>query len=191
MLESEKIVKPVLLALFSCLVSKMIFLDLFSLVCIPFLFYLVLPYLCFCCKTNFHEFFAMSSACSYYFMIYVCCLVHFLFASHSCIIVTEPSENEPVEPAESVEPEPGVPFVVESEANPGKQLSMIPCSYLWLAAIKSFFRCYLCIILCMLILFYDLCLLFSSFLNSCIAFMHFSDRTVGERTRGARRVRRA
>jgi len=32
--------------------------------------------------------------------------------------VTGPSENEPVEPAESVEPEPGVPFVVESEVNP-------------------------------------------------------------------------
>jgi len=45
-------------------------------------------------------------------------------ASHSCILVTGPSENEPVEPAESVEPEPGVPFVVESEVNPGKQLSI-------------------------------------------------------------------
>ena len=57
--------------------------------------------------------------------------VHFLIlASHSCIILTEPSENEPVEPAESVESEPGVPFVVESEANQGKQLSMIPYSYL-------------------------------------------------------------
>ena len=44
--------------------------------------------------------------------------------------MTEPSENEPVEPAESVESEPGVPFVVESEANQGKQLSMIPYSYL-------------------------------------------------------------
>ncbi len=64
-------------------------------------------------------------------MIYSCCLVHFLIlASHSCILVTEPSENEPVEPAESVEPEPGIPFVVESEVNPGKQLSMIPSSYL-------------------------------------------------------------
>ena len=58
-------------------------------------------------------------------------LIHFLIrASHSCIIVTEPSENEPVEPAESVEPEPGVSFVIESEVNPGKQLSMNPCSYL-------------------------------------------------------------
>ena len=54
-------------------------------------------------------------------MIYACCLVHFLFlALHSFIIVTEPPEVEPVEPAESVEPEPGVPFVVESEANQGK-----------------------------------------------------------------------
>ena len=45
-------------------------------------------------------------------------------ASHSYILVTGPSENEPVEPTESVEPEPGVPFVVESEVNPGKQLSI-------------------------------------------------------------------
>jgi len=53
-----------------------------------------------------------------------------ILVSHSCIIVTEPSENEPVEPAESVEPEPGVQFVVKSEAIQGKQLSMIPYSYL-------------------------------------------------------------
>ena len=39
-------------------------------------------------------------------------------------MVTEPSENEPVEPAESVEPEPGVPFVVEPEVNQVKQLSI-------------------------------------------------------------------
>ena len=58
-------------------------------------------------------------------MIYACCLVHLLIlASDSWIIVTEPSENEHVEPAESVEPEPGVPFVVESEANQDKQLSI-------------------------------------------------------------------
>ena len=64
-------------------------------------------------------------------MIYTCFLVRFLIlASHSCILVTEPPEVEPVEPAESVEPEPGIPFVVESEVNPGKQLSMIPYSYL-------------------------------------------------------------
>ena len=64
-------------------------------------------------------------------MIYSCCLVHFLIlASHSFIIVTEPSEVEPVEPTESVEPEPGVPFVVEPEVNQGKQLSMILYSYL-------------------------------------------------------------
>ena len=73
----------------------------------------------------------MFSVCLDYFMIYSCCLVHFLIlASHSCILVTEPSENEPVEPAESVEPEPGIPFVVESEVNLGKQLSMNPYSYL-------------------------------------------------------------
>jgi len=47
-----------------------------------------------------------------------------MHASHSCIIVTKPSEVEPEEPDESVEPEPGVPFVVESEVNPGKQLSI-------------------------------------------------------------------
>jgi len=34
--------------------------------------------------------------------------------------VTGPSEVEPVEPAESVEPEPGIPFVVESEVYPGE-----------------------------------------------------------------------
>ena len=45
-------------------------------------------------------------------------------------ILNEPPEVEPVEPAEPVEPEPGVPFAVESEVNQGKQLSMIPCSYL-------------------------------------------------------------
>ena len=53
-----------------------------------------------------------------------------ILASHSCIIVTEPSENEPVEPAESVEPEPGVQFMVEPEVNQGKQLSIIPYTYL-------------------------------------------------------------
>ena len=53
-----------------------------------------------------------------------------MHASHSYIIVTESSEVEPVEPTESVEPESGVPFVVEPEVNQGKQLSMIPYSYL-------------------------------------------------------------
>ena len=53
-----------------------------------------------------------------------------ILASCSCIIVNQSSEVEPVEPTESVEPEPGVQFVVEPEANQGKQLSMIPCSYL-------------------------------------------------------------
>ena len=57
--------------------------------------------------------------------------VHFLIlATHSCIIVTEPSEVEPVEPTETVEPEPEVQFVVGPEVNQGKQLSMNPCSYL-------------------------------------------------------------
>ena len=64
-------------------------------------------------------------------MIYACCYVHFLIlASHSSILVTEPPEVELVEPAESVEPEPGIPFMVESEVNQGKQLSIIPCTYL-------------------------------------------------------------
>ena len=67
----------------------------------------------------------MFAACSNYFMICACCLVYFLIlASHSCIIVTEPSEVEHVEPIESVEPEPGIPFVVEPEVNQGKQLSI-------------------------------------------------------------------
>ena len=47
-----------------------------------------------------------------------------MHASHSCIIVTESSEVEPVEPTESLEPEPGVQFVVEPEVNQGKQLSI-------------------------------------------------------------------
>ena len=64
-------------------------------------------------------------------MNYAYCLVHFLIlASHTCIIVTEPLEIEPVEPTESVEPEPGVAFVVEPEVNQGKQLNIIPCTYL-------------------------------------------------------------
>ena len=53
-----------------------------------------------------------------------------MHTSHSCIIVTETPESEPVELAESVEPEPGVEFLVEPEENQGKQLSMIPCAYL-------------------------------------------------------------
>jgi len=47
-----------------------------------------------------------------------------ILASHSCIIVTELSENEPVELAESVELEPGVQFMVEPEVNQDKQLSI-------------------------------------------------------------------
>ena len=43
--------------------------------------------------------------------------------------MTESPEVESVEPTKP-EPEPGVQFVVEPEANQGKQLSMIPCSYL-------------------------------------------------------------
>ena len=53
-----------------------------------------------------------------------------MHASRSCIIVTKPSEVEPEEPTESIEPEPGVQFAVEPEVNRGKQLSMNPGSYL-------------------------------------------------------------
>ena len=49
--------------------------------------------------------------------------------SHSCIILAETLESEPVEPAESVEPEPDIEFLDEPEENQGKQLSMIPCGY--------------------------------------------------------------
>jgi hypothetical protein len=48
-----------------------------------------------------------------------------MHAFYSCIIVTEMPENEPVEPAETIKPEPKVEFVVEPEENQGKQLSMI------------------------------------------------------------------
>ena len=51
--------------------------------------------------------------------------IELILALHSCIIVTESSENEPVEPAESVEPEPGVQFAAEPEVNQGKQLSIL------------------------------------------------------------------
>jgi len=39
-------------------------------------------------------------------------------ASHSSIIVTKPSEDEPTEPVEVVEPKPGVEFVLEPERKP-------------------------------------------------------------------------
>jgi hypothetical protein len=66
-----------------------------------------------------------------------------MHASRSCIIVTETPENEPVEPAETVKPEPGVEFIIEPEENIGKQLSMfldplnlfnlvISLGYMWL-----------------------------------------------------------
>ena len=41
-----------------------------------------------------------------------------MHASLSCIIVTEPSEKEPIEPVEVVEPKPGVEFVLEPERKP-------------------------------------------------------------------------
>ena len=48
-----------------------------------------------------------------------------ILVSHSCIIVTEPSEVEPVEPTESVEPESEIPFVVESEVNLTRCLALL------------------------------------------------------------------
>jgi hypothetical protein len=45
-----------------------------------------------------------------------------MHASHSCIIVTETPENEPTE---TIEPEPGVEFVIKPEENQDKQLSML------------------------------------------------------------------
>jgi hypothetical protein len=44
---------------------------------------------------------------------------------HSCIIVTETPENESIEPAMTVEPEPRVEFVVAPEENQGRKLSML------------------------------------------------------------------
>jgi hypothetical protein len=59
----------------------------------------------------------------YHFHIIGIILMH---TSHSRIIVTETPEDEPIEPAETVEAEPGAELVVEPEDNQGKQLSMIP-----------------------------------------------------------------
>ena len=53
-----------------------------------------------------------------------CHRIILMHASHSYIIVTESSEVEPVEPTESVEPEPGVQFGVELEVNQGKKLNI-------------------------------------------------------------------
>ena len=47
-------------------------------------------------------------------------IIALMHAFHSCIIVTEPSEVEPVEPTESVEPVLEVQFVVEPKVNQGK-----------------------------------------------------------------------
>jgi hypothetical protein len=43
--------------------------------------------------------------------------------------VTKTLENEPVEPTESIEPEPMIEFVVQPEENQSKQLSMISYAY--------------------------------------------------------------
>jgi hypothetical protein len=48
-----------------------------------------------------------------------------MHTSHSCIIVIETLEDEPIEPSTTVEAEPGAEFKVEPEENQGKQLSMI------------------------------------------------------------------
>ena len=74
-----------------------------------------------------HIFLRISFHAFYFMHQHSIALTH---AFHSYIIVTEQSEVEPAEPTESVEPKPGVQFVVEPKANQGKQLSMIPCSYL-------------------------------------------------------------
>jgi hypothetical protein len=81
---------------------------------ILFLEFVLLPYL---------SVIFISHFISYHFQIIGIMLMH---AFHSCIIVTETLVNEPVEPAETVEIEPGVEFVVELEENQAKQLSMIP-----------------------------------------------------------------
>ena len=63
----------------------------------PFLFYLVLNSLnliylwliigkCLCCKTNFHGFFVMSSACLIYSKIYTCCDSSFLNSRSSSLL---------------------------------------------------------------------------------------------------------
>jgi hypothetical protein len=49
-----------------------------------------------------------------------------MHAFHLCIIVIKTPKNEPVEPADTVEPEPGVEFVVEPDENQVKQLNIIP-----------------------------------------------------------------
>ena len=66
---------------------------------------------------------------------------------YSCILVTQPSENEPVEPTESIEPEPMIEFVVQPEENQSKQLSMISYAYfIWFNLVISLEYLYLCII---------------------------------------------
>ena len=61
---------------------------------------------------------------------------------YSCILVTQPSKNEPVGPTEVVKTEPGVEFLVEPEENQGKQLSMILCTYLILFSLVISFGYY-------------------------------------------------
>jgi hypothetical protein len=68
-------------------------------------------------------FFLLFHIIPHHFHIIGIILMH---RSHSYIIVTETQEDEPVEPAETVEAEPGAEFVIEQEDNQGKQLSMIP-----------------------------------------------------------------
>ncbi|XP_039772216.1 uncharacterized protein LOC120640442 isoform X23 [Panicum virgatum] len=61
---------------------------------------------------------AFRSSCSH--QVVCRCDTFSVTASCSSLSVTEPSENEPEEPTESVEPEPGIPFVVEPEVNQGE-----------------------------------------------------------------------
>jgi hypothetical protein len=81
----------------------------------------------------------VSSSC---LCILACCaflfLISFLYHAQTwhhaniciylCILLTETPENKPIEPTKTIEPEPGVEFIVEPEENQGKQLSMISFS---------------------------------------------------------------
>jgi len=91
-----------------------------TIACMPFI-----PHACHCIHKNLH-----ANKCI-----------------HSCILVTKTLENEPVEPTESIEPEPMIEFVVQPEENQSKQLSMISYAYfIWFNLVISLEYLYLCII---------------------------------------------
>ena len=60
---------------------------------------------------------------------------------HSCILVTETPESEPIEPTKNIEPVPGVEFIVKPEENQGKQVTMIPFTYLILFSLVIGYVC--------------------------------------------------